>query len=172
MKTKILIGAGILLTVFILFLIVIGGGSSVDKVVTKEELKTTISNVTCVVNEEEENITYELPYLTNDTQFDGEIQSKSYNKIIVNQEVDINFLGLAFMVKPADNTTLNFKLTKNGEELKTTTLTLESDEIGNVDLLLENAVNFSASDELAIEISQSGNVKFVFDTMIFFFDEV
>ena len=58
---------------------------------------------------------------------------------------------------------------KNGEELKTTTLTLESDEIGNVDLLLENAVNFSASDELAIEISQSGNVKFVFDTMIFFF---
>ena len=31
---------------------------------------------------------------------------------------------------------------------------------------------FSASDELAIVISQPDNISFVFDTMIFFFDEV
>ena len=76
------------------------------------------------------------------------------------------------MVKPTENATLTFTLTKNGESLKSTTLTLESDEVGNVDLLLENAVNFSASDELAIVISQADNISFVFDTMIFFFDEV
>ena len=172
MKNKILIGAGILLTVFIIFLIAICGGSSTDKIVTEEELKVTIENVTCQVNEEEDDITYQLGYLSNDIQFDNELQTKSYNKIIVNQKVDINFLGTAFMVKPTENATLTFTLTKNGEGLKSTTLTLESDEVGNVDLLLENAVNFSASDELAIVISQADNISFVFDTMIFFFDEV
>ena len=172
MKNKILIGAGILLTVFIIFLIAICGGSSTDKIVTEEELKVTIENVTCQVNEEEDDITYQLGYLSNDIQFDNELQTKSYNKIIVNQKVDINFLGTAFMVKPTENATLTFTLTKNGESLKSTTLTLESDEVGNVDLLLENAVNFSASDELAIVISQADNISFVFDTMVFFFDEV
>lgn len=172
MKNKILIGAGILLTVFIIFLIAICGGSSTDKIVTEEELKVTIENVTCQVNDEEDDITYQLGYLSNDIQFDNELQTKSYNKIIVNQKVDINFLGTAFMVKPTENATLTFTLTKNGESLKSTTLTLESDEVGNVDLLLENAVNFSASDELAIVISQADNISFVFDTMIFFFDEV
>ena len=172
MKNKILIGAGILLTVFIIFLIAICGGSSTDKIVTEEELKVTIENVTCQVNEEEDDITYQLGYLSNDIQFDNELKTKSYNKIIVNQKVDINFLGTAFMVMPTENATLTFTLTKNGESLKSTTLTLESDEVGNVDLLLENAVNFSASDELAIVISQADNISFVFDTMVFFFDEV
>ena len=172
MKNKILIGAGILLTVFVIFLIFLGGAGSTDKIVTEEELKVTIENVTCQVNEEEDDITYQLGYLSNDIQFDNELQTKSYNKIIVNQKVDINFLGTAFMVKPTENATLTFTLTKNGESLKSTTLTLESDEVGNVDLLLENAVNFSASDELAIVISQADNISFVFDTMIFFFDEV
>ena len=172
MKNKILIGAGILLTVFVLFLIFLCGGSGADKIVTEEELKVTIQNVTCQVNEEENDITYELGYLSNDVQFDNEIQTKSYNKIIVNQKVDINFLGTAFMVKPIENTTMTFTLTKNGESLKSTTLSLESDEVGNVDLLLDSAVNFTASDELAIVISQPDNISFVFDTMIFFFDEV
>ena len=53
MKNKILIGAGILLTVFVLFLIFLCGGSGADKIVTEEELKVTIQNVTCQVNEEE-----------------------------------------------------------------------------------------------------------------------
>lgn len=172
MKNKILIGAGILLTVFVIFLIFLGGAGSTDKIVTEEELKVTIENVTCQVNDEEDDITYQLGYLSNDVQFDNELQTKSYNKIIVNQKVDINFLGTAFMVKPTKDTTLTFTLTKNGESLKSTTLSLESDEVGNVDLLLENAVNFSASDELAIVISQTDNISFVFDTMIFFFDEV
>ena len=107
MKNKILIGAGILLTVFVLFLIFLCGGSGADKIVTEEELKVTIQNVTCQVNEEENDITYELGYLSNDVQFDNEIQTKSYNKIIVNQKVDINILGTAFMVKPIENTTMN-----------------------------------------------------------------
>lgn len=172
MKNKILIGAGVLLTVFVIFLIALCGGSTTDKIVTQEELKNTISTVTCEVNEEEDNVTYELAYLSNNVRFDNELYSKSYNKIIVNQMVDINLLGTAFEVKPNDAATLNFTLTKNGESLKTVTLELENGQVGSVDLLLENAVNFSVSDELAIVISQSDNISFVFDTMIFFFDEV
>ena len=172
MKNKILIGAGVLLTVFVIFLIALCGGSTTDKIVTQEELKNTISTVTCEVNEEEDNVTYELAYLSNNVQFDSELYSKPYNKIVVNKMVDINFLGTAFEVKTNDAATLNFTLTKNGESLKTITLELENGQVGSVDLLLENAVNFSASDELAIVISQTDNISFVFDTMIFFFDEV
>ena len=172
MKNKILIGAGVLLTVFVIFLIALCGGSTTDKIVTQEELKNTISTVTCEVNEEEDNVTYELAYLSNNVQFDSELYSKPYSKIVVNKMVDINFLGTAFEVKTNDAATLNFTLTKNGESLKTITLELENGQVGSVDLLLENAVNFSASDELAIVISQTDNISFVFDTMIFFFDEV
>lgn len=172
MKGKILFGAGILLTVFIIFLIAICGGSTADKIVTQEELKNTVTTITCEVNEEEDNVTYDLAYLSNDVRFDSELFKKSYSKIIVNQVTDINLLGTAFEVKTTEAATLTFTLTKNGESLKTTTLELESEQVGSVDLLLEKAVNFSASDELAIVISQTDNISFVFDTMIFFFDEV
>ena len=155
-----------------IFLIALCGGSTTDKIVTQEELKNTISTVTCEINEEEDNVTYELAYLSNNVQFDSELYSKPYSKIVVNKMVDINFLGTAFEVKTNDAATLNFTLTKNGESLKTITLELENGQVGSVDLLLENAVNFSASDELAIVISQTDNISFVFDTMIFFFDEV
>ena len=51
MKGKILFGAGILLTVFIIFLIAICGGSTADKIVTQEELKNTVTTITCEVND-------------------------------------------------------------------------------------------------------------------------
>ena len=56
--------------------------------------------------------------------------------------------------------------------VKTSSVNLESDTRASVELLLENTVQYSAGDELAIVISQSKDVSFVFDTMIFFFDEV
>lgn len=171
MKNKIIIGAGILLTVFIFFLIAISGASGGDKIVTEEELKATMTNISCQIDDEE-TINYELSYLTNNIEFDEEIKARNYKKIVINNQTDINFLGVAFMVKTTDDTTLNFTLTKNGETITTDSISLEYDVKGSCELLLQEAVNCSATDELAIVISQEKDVSFVFDTMIFFFDEV
>ena len=171
MKNKIIIGAGILLTVFIFFLIAISGASGGDKIVTEEKLKATITNITCQIDDEE-TINYELNYLTNNIEFDEQIKARNYKKIVVNKQEDIQFLGVAFLVKSTDDTSLNISLTKNGEVVKTSSVNLESDTRASVELLLENTVQYSAGDELAIVISQSKDVSFVFDTMIFFFDEV
>lgn len=171
MKNKIIIGAGILLTVFIFFLIAISGASGGDKIVTEEKLKATITNITCQIDDEE-TINYELNYLTNNIEFDEQIKARNYKKIVINKQEDIQFLGVAFLVKSTDDTSLNISLTKNGEVVKTSSVNLESDTRASVELLLENTVQYSAGDELAIVISQSKDVSFVFDTMIFFFDEV
>lgn len=171
MKNKIIIGAGILLTVFIIFLIAICGGSGADKIVTQEELKATITNISCQVDDEE-TINYELSYLSNNVEFDEEIKARNYKKIVVNQQNEIEFLGVAFMIKSTDDTTLNFSLTKNGEVVTTSEVNLETDTKASVELLLEESMNISTTDELAIVISQTKDVSFVFDTMIFFFDEV
>ena len=80
MNKKILIGAGILLTVFVLFLILLSGGSGANNVLPEEELTKTIESVTCEV-QDEENINYDLGTLTNDIVFDSDLQIKQYNKI-------------------------------------------------------------------------------------------
>ena len=87
MKKKLLIGAGIVLAVFILFLIIICGGSGTDKVVTQEELEVTISTVTCDVKDDD-SIEYDLALLTNDMTFESDIQDKNYTKLTINQEKD------------------------------------------------------------------------------------
>jgi len=171
MKKKLLIGAGIVLAVFILFLIIICGGSGTDKVVTQEELEVTISTVTCDVKDED-SIEYDLALLTNDITFDGDIQEKNYTKLTVNQEKEFASLGVAFMVKSNYDVTLNVALNKNGVELKTTSVTIESGSTGSVNLILDEAVVISATDEFTITFSQTDEYTFAFDTMIFFFDEV
>lgn len=86
MRNKILIGAGILLTVFIVFLIIICGASGGDKTVTQDELTQTIESVVCDV-QDENSINYDISLLTNDTEFDNEILEKTYSKININQHV-------------------------------------------------------------------------------------
>jgi len=171
MKKKLLIGAGIVLAVFILFLIIICGGSGTDKVVTQEELEVTISTVTCDVKDED-SIEYNLALLTNDMTFESDIQEKNYTKLTINQEKDFASLGVAFMVKSNYDTTLNVALNKNGVELKTTSVTIEAGNTGSVNLILDEAVGISKTDDFTITFSQADEYSFVFDTMILFFDEV
>ncbi len=171
MKKKILIGAGILFTVFIVFLIALCGGSGTDKIVTEEELKTMVSNVTCEVKDDD-NITYQLSTLTNDISFDNELQNKQYTKITINQNENFKSLGLAFIVKSNEEFTLNVKLNKNDTVLKSTSLNLSSGNLGNVNLLLDEAVDISTTDDFTITFEQSTDCNFTFDTLLLFFDEV
>ena len=81
MRNKILIGAGILLTVFIVFLIIICGASSGgNNTLPEEELKEVVMSVTCDVKDEE-SLTYDISILVDETQFNDEIQTKNYTKI-------------------------------------------------------------------------------------------
>ena len=171
MNKKLLIGAGIVLAVFILFLILLCGGSGTDKVVTQEELEVTFSTLTCEVKDDDD-IEYNVGLFTNDITFDGDIQERNYTQVKVNQEKEIASLGVAFMVKSNYDVTLNISLEKNGVELKSTSVTIESGNTGSVNLILDEAVGISKTDDFTITFSQADDYSFAFDTMIFFFDEV
>ena len=166
---KLLIGAGILLTIFIVFLIFLGGGSTPTNVPDEETLTQTITSVTCEIKEEE-NHDYEIDLLSNNVQFDSKLQMKNYTKINVNRSKNINALGVAFIVKSESDTGLNFTLMKNDEVLKTCSVTAKSGEVANVDLVLEESVNISTSDSYSIVVSQASDTNFVFDTVLFFID--
>ena len=171
MKKKLIIGAGIVLAVFILFLIMLGGSSSTNKIVTKEELDVTLTTITCEVKDEE-NIDYNISTITNDISFDSEIQNKQYTKFTINKEKGFNTLGLAFIVKSNEEFTLNVSLEKNGTALTTTSVEFKDGQMRNVNLLLNDAVEILPSDEFTISFSQSTECAFTFDTILFFFDEV
>lgn len=171
MKNKLLIGAGILLTVFIIFLLVISGASGGDKIPTEETLKTIFSNVTCEVKNGS-NIDYDLSLLTNNVEFDSQIQTKNYTKIKLNQVANFKSFGVAFILKSDYEISLNISLVKNDEVFKTTTANLSTNVMSNIDLLLENSAQISATDDFYILFEQTTTDPFVFDTLITFIDEV
>lgn len=171
MNKKFILIAGILFSVFLIFLIAIGGGTTSNKVVTEEQLNTLVTSVTCEIKDEE-SVNYELSTLTNDVSFDNTLQNKQYTKITINKENKFNTLGVAFIVKSNEDCSLKISLNKNEEILKTTTINLESGQMGNVNLLLEEYVEILTTDNFTITFEQSPECKFQFDTIIFFFDEV
>lgn len=169
MKRKgLIIGGGILLAVFILFLILIGGGSTTKNIPTQDTLTTVISGVTCKV-EGEDDVIYDVKLLTNDIQFDSEIKAKNYNKIIINHSQNLESLGVAFMVKTKQDSTLNIQLCKNDEVLQTFSKSSLANEVVNVDLLMELPVEISSTDEYSIKVTSTSD--FTFDTLLFFLQE-
>ncbi len=169
MKKKLIIGAGIVLAVFLIFLIILCGGTTSNKVVKKEELITKVSGITCEVKDEE-NLTYELDTFTNDISFDSNIKNKNYTKATITKNENFKTLGIAFIAKSNEEFTLNISLYKNDEVLKTTSVKFEDGARVNVNLLLENSVDISSEDEFYISFAQTTDCKFVFDTIVFFFD--
>lgn len=171
MRNKLLIGAGILLTIFIVFLVIICGASSGgNNTLQEDDLKQIVYGVSCDVKDEE-SIDYDMSILLDETQFNDNIQNKNYTKIKFNQSQNFDSLGIAFMVKANENCSLNFSLMKGDEVLKTTNVSLENGVVQDVNLTLENAVSVSANDEFYISINQTGESPFVFDTMLFFLSE-
>ena len=61
---------------------------------------------------------------------------------------------------------------KNDDVLSTFSFEALTQEIEDVNLVIDEAVNISSTDNFYITIENSNNATFVFDTMIFFFDEV
>ena len=103
MRNKLLIGAGILLTIFIVFLVIICGASSGgNNTLPEDDLKQIVYGVSCDVKDEE-SIDYDMSILLDETQFNDNIQNKNYTKIKFNQSQNFDSLGIAFMVKANEN---------------------------------------------------------------------
>ena len=170
MKSKILLGAGLLLTFFIFVLILLAGSCSSDNVLPQDELKNIIPSVQCEVKNED-SISYDIALLTNDVNFDNEIESQQYSKIIINKQKDFNTLGTTFVIRSNEDTTLNISLNKNDEVLKTITLNVKAGAQENVNLALSKAINISQADNFTIIFEQDDECSFAFDTLLFFFDK-
>lgn len=170
MKKKIiLIGAGVLAALFLLILIIVGGSAGTKNVPKQETLEVNFSGVVCEVSGEE-NTTYDITTLTNNIQFDSTLKLKNYNKIKIQNTKNLKSLGVAFIMQSTSKTEFTFTLKKNNETLKTYSVEVEANETKNVDLVLENSVEILTTDEFYIEVNGSAN--FVFDTILFFVDEV
>lgn len=168
-KKIMLIGAGIVFTVFIFFLIILGGSSGTQNIPKQETLINNFSGVVCEVDNEE-NISYDIAVLTNDIQFDSTIKYKPYTKIKINHSEDFKSLGVAFMLKTSENASFNLLLKKNDETIKTFNLSSEAGQVNNINLVLDNSIEIKSTDEFSIVIDSKA--EFVFDTMLIFVDEV
>ncbi len=168
-KTKILIGAGIVLAIFIIFLFILAGSSGQSKIPNEEELKQDITGITCET-ETQGNFDYDLSLITNETDFDTQISSRKYTKIVINQTKDLKSLGVGFAVKSDSSTIITFTLMKNEEILKSDTLTLESGQTATANLSLENPTEISASDKFYIDVTLSEDTTFAVDTFLFFME--
>ena len=171
MRKKILIGAGILLTIFIVFLIAICGASGGNKVVKKEVLEQTISDVVCQ-DKDDNSINYNISLLTNNKEFDAELLERNYTKAEFKTKKDFVTLGTSFRVVTSVDTTFEVSLMKNDECLKTDTVEVNKDSVGNINLVLEEGVEIKTTDKFYITFSNNSGTTFVFDTLLLFFDEV
>ena len=168
-KNLAIIVSGILFFVFIMFLVIACANVHIKNVQKQEELKTNFSGVICEVDGEE-NVNYDIATLTNEIQFDNNIQFKNYKIIKINHSLDFKSLGVAFELKTKENANITLSLKKNNIVLKTCNLELEANQIKGINLVLENSVEVKATDEFSISVDSE--TDFVFDTLLFFVDEV
>ena len=170
-KTKILIGVGIVLAIFIIFLFILAGSSGGNNIPNEEKLQTTISGITCQYDDDKE-VTYDISTITNDIHFDNSLATRNYKKIVINTEEDFKSLGVGFIIKCNSEANFNIKLMKNSEVVTTNSVVLKAGEYKTVDLHLENSIDVLNSDEFYITIEQNTSFPFAFVTFIFFMSEV
>ena len=170
-KTKILIGAGIVLALFIIVLFILAGSSSGNGVPEPEVLERKITGITCET-QSQGSFDYDLSIITNETDFDNNIQHRQYTKIVINHSADLESLGVGFAIKSDLNTTMTVTLMKNDEVLKADTFELQEGQVDTANLTLENPTTIAAGDNFYITITMSENATFAVDTFLFFMNEV
>lgn len=171
MMKKLIIVAGIVFAFFIIFLLFLGGSVGTKNAVSSEKLQTKIGTISCKIEDEENEVNYDINLFTNKTNFDNAIQNKPYSKLKFNLKSNLKSYGLIFQIKADCELTLFVILYKNTEVLKQ-----EKVQIGHnyslINLLLNESVNISREDEFYLVLEQVGNVGFQFDNLTFYEDEV
>ena len=171
MKNKILIGAGILLTVLILGLIIICGASTPSGTPTKETYEVRVDSVQVEIEGEgARNIP--LSILTDNIQFNAEIENKEYTDIKIINKQNYKSKGIVFLAK-AESNSIKFSLYKNDELLQSVEVSFKEGEATDVTLLLESSANINKDDNFHIKVerNEDDETRFVFDSLLSFFDE-
>lgn len=171
MKNKILIGAGILLTILIIGLIIVCGASTTSNTVTQEQYEAMVDSVQVEIDGGvDKNIP--LSILTDNIQFNAEIENKPYTKINIINKQNYKSKGIVFLVKSQSDSNIKFSLYKNNELLKSTDLSMEANKTNNVVLLLDSSVQINTTDKFYVLVdSGEEKVNFVFDSLLSYFDE-
>ena len=172
MKNKILIGAGILLTVLILGLIIICGASTPSGTPTKETYEVRVDSVQVEIEGEgARNIP--LSILTDNIQFNAEIENKEYTDIKIINKQNYKSKGIVFLAKAESDSNIKFSLYKNNELLQSAEVSFKEGEPADVALLLESSVCVNKDDNFHIKVerNEGDETRFVFDSLLSFFDE-
>ncbi len=170
MRSKLFIFAGVIFFGVILFLIIgFGGSFSSTNDVDEEETIANITDITCTdITENIYNIKYET--LTNNIQFDGEIDYANYNKIQIEINNTFTSFGVAFIGKSQEDTTLNITLYKNDTVLNQTTIIAVESKTFSANLMCDFTFELTTEDSYFMTIDSSS--KFTFDSLLIFTSEV
>lgn len=172
MKNKILIGAGILLTVLILGLIIVCGASTPSGTPTKETYEIRVDSVQVEIEGEgAKNIP--LSILTDNIQFNAEIENKEYTEIKIINKQNYKSKGIVFLAKAESDSNIKFSLYKNDELLKSVDISFKADEPTDVALLLDSSKDILTTDKFFVKVerNEGDETRFVFDSLLSFFDE-
>lgn len=173
MKNKLLMGVGIAFAIFVVFLLILcGGSSSSGGTVTQEQYEILVDKIQVrKLDDEIKNIP--LSILTDNIQFNAEIENNAYKRIEILNKKNYKSKGVVFLVKAESDSNITFTLYKNDEVLKSTNLSLEANTPTDVELLLSTSIEINTTDKYFVEIGEVGENKtrFVFDCLLSFFDE-
>jgi len=148
----------------------------IDGIVSEDNYCDFINGVNAYYSEND-SVYFEMRTLIDDTEFNENIQSKSYCKLDIDFKKSCQIKGVVFNVRSSNNCTLKFTALIDDEEITFTKENLLTDEIINVAMLFENTFNVDSGESVTVKIEeelQNENDEkstFQFDDLIIFLGE-
>lgn len=178
-----IICVAVVMTLFILFCLIGGGG--IKGVVTPEKQIEKISTVT-VTDNNLEQYEFNMDTFTNNIEFDEVIQLKKYNNIKLNVSNDCVVKGLAFNLRTENDTKLTFKVYVDENLIASKEMSLQAfskaefavmfdveqnlTELSNFCVEICEMVEFEVNETIT-EFESLNNTNFVFDNLVVLFSE-
>lgn len=164
------------LLIAIVFLACIMLSGCYDGLVSEEEYSGLIEGIVAT-KDGAESVTYKLDILKDEIEFNGEIQSATYSRIEILPIKECKVKGLSFCIRCSQNATLGLSIFTNDKFLDSAIYDCKSFEVQDVYFFFDESVVLNDENSLYIlvdEQTESGRVqktKFVFDTLLIFFEE-
>lgn len=120
---------------------------------------------------------YSIKTLTDNTEFNTEIEKQPYEKIELKHNYDLEIKAIVFLIRSSEKTTFNFDVYTDEFLIFSTIKQVEKDEKYSIELFFNSNVNISKTSQLFIKISEPDKTEedektsFVFDTLFVFLNE-
>ena len=178
-----IICVSVVLAIFFVFCLIAGGGTK--GVVTPDKQKENIASVVATDSNLQQH-EYQMETLTNNVEFDEEIQLAKYNNIKFNISKDIKVKGFAFVLRTENDTKFRIKVFNDGNLVASKDLTLQGHTKAELSIMLDTEVSLTESSNFSLEIDELqmfeteetttelemlNNTEFVFDKLVVLFSE-